>query len=37
MSGEAREQFAAFIPDGDIGQFAGKLSGDASEVILQTP
>jgi len=25
MSAEAREQFAAFIPDGDMGQFAGKL------------
>ena len=25
MSGEAREQFAAFIPDGDIGKFAANL------------
>ena len=25
MSGEAREKFAAFIPDGDIGKFAGEL------------
>lgn len=25
MSGEAREQFAAFIPDGDMGAFAGAL------------
>jgi len=25
MSGEARERFAAFIPDGDIGKFAGEL------------
>jgi len=25
MSAEAREQFAAFVPDGDMGQFAGKL------------
>ena len=23
MSGEAREKFARFIPDGDIGRFAG--------------
>lgn len=25
MSAEAREQFAAFIPDGDVGRFAGSL------------
>jgi type I restriction enzyme R subunit len=25
MAGEAREDFAAFIPDGDIGRFAGEL------------
>jgi len=25
MSAEARDQFAAFIPDGDMGRFAGKL------------
>jgi type I restriction enzyme R subunit len=25
MSGEAREKFAAYIPDGDIGRFAGEL------------
>ncbi|HNU84512.1 MAG: DEAD/DEAH box helicase family protein [Pseudomonadota bacterium] len=25
MSGEAREKFAAFIPDGDMGKFAGSL------------
>ena len=25
MSGEAREQFAAWIPDGDMGRFAGEL------------
>ena len=25
MSGEAREKFAAFIPDGDMGRFAGSL------------
>lgn len=25
MSGEAREQFSTFIPDGDIGRFAGDL------------
>lgn len=25
MSGEAREQFAAYIPDGDMGRFAGDL------------
>ena len=25
MSGEAREKFAAYIPDGDIGKFAGNL------------
>jgi len=25
MSGEAREKFAAFIPDGDIGRFAGQF------------
>ena len=25
MSGEARKQFAAFIPDGDMGRFAGEL------------
>jgi type I restriction enzyme, R subunit len=27
MSGKAREGFAAFIPDGDIGKFANNLSG----------
>ena len=27
MSGKAREKFAAFIPDGDIGKFANQLSG----------
>ena len=27
MGGKAREDFAAFIPDGDIGKFANKLSG----------
>ncbi len=27
MSGKAREEFAAFIPDGDMGKFANKLSG----------
>ena len=26
MSGEAREKFAAYIPDGDIGKFAAELS-----------
>lgn len=25
MSGDARDEFAAYIPDGDIGAFAGKL------------
>ena len=25
MSGEAREKFAAYIPDGDIGKFAERL------------
>jgi type I restriction enzyme R subunit len=25
MSGEAREQFANYIPDGDIGKFASEL------------
>jgi type I restriction enzyme R subunit len=25
MSGEAREQFASFIPDGDVGRFASEL------------
>lgn len=25
MSGEAREQFAAWIPEGEVGKFAGKL------------
>lgn len=27
MSGKAREDFAAFIPEGDIGKFANKLTG----------
>ncbi len=27
MSGEARELFAAYIPDGDVGAFAAKLPG----------
>ena len=27
MSGKAREDFAAFIPDGDIGKFANQFSG----------
>jgi len=27
MSGQAREQFSAFIPDGDLGKFAKELSG----------
>lgn len=26
MSGKAREKFSAFIPDGDMGKFAGQLS-----------
>ena len=25
MSGEARDEFAAYVPDGDIGRFAGEL------------
>lgn len=25
MSGEAREKFANYIPDGDIGKFAGEI------------
>ena len=25
MSGEAREKFARYIPDGDMGKFAGEL------------
>ena len=27
MSGNAREEFAAFIPEGDIGKFANNSSG----------
>jgi type I restriction enzyme R subunit len=36
MSGEAREKFAAFIDDGDIGKFAGELSARIKSDFIKT-
>jgi type I restriction enzyme R subunit len=36
MSGEAREKFAAFIDDGDIGKFAGELSARIKSDFVKT-
>ena len=33
MSGDARELFARFIPDGDVGRFAEDLAGSAPRVV----
>jgi type I restriction enzyme R subunit len=36
MSGEAREQFAAYIPDGDMGRFAAGLLGSLKDEFTST-
>jgi type I restriction enzyme R subunit len=36
MSGEAREKFAAFIEDGDIGRFAGELAARIKSDFIKT-
>ena len=36
MSGEAREKFAVFIEDGDIGRFAGELAARIKSDFVQT-
>jgi type I restriction enzyme R subunit len=36
MSGEAREKFAAFIVDGDIGRFAGELTARIKSDFIKT-
>jgi len=37
MSGEAREKFAAFIEDGDIGQARRRAGGSGQERFRQDP
>ena len=36
MSGEAREQFAAFIPDGDMAKFAAGLRASLDNKFAET-
>ncbi|MFP4534027.1 MAG: type I restriction-modification enzyme R subunit C-terminal domain-containing protein, partial [Desulfobacterales bacterium] len=36
MSGQAREQFAAFIPDGDMGRFASELPKRLQDAFMDT-
>lgn len=36
MSGKAREAFAAYIPDGDMGRFAGELPGRIEKDFIST-
>ena len=36
MSGDARELFARFIPDGDIGRFAEELAAQLRESFSET-
>ena len=36
MSGDAREQFARWIPDGDVGRFAGELTKNLREDFADT-
>ena len=36
MSGQAREQFAAFIPDGDMGRFAAELPRQLQDAFMDT-
>lgn len=36
MSGKAREDFAAFIPNGDIGKFAEELAGNLKKDFTET-
>jgi type I restriction enzyme, R subunit len=36
MSGEAREKFSAFVPEGDIGRFAGELPAKVKSAFAAT-